>query len=168
MSAAREITLQTGDGRSLALVGTVVGLTTALCVIIFEISGGWWSGSGGRGVAGWVVTAAMMTALLFAEYRVLLAALRRTGLKFNNRRLEPGPPIPLGRGVAVALVASVVLTAGVILFHQVVPILPARSETMLVAVGASFFLLEFADLKANRTYWLEKREQANQGAKPQA
>lgn len=165
-NATRDVAQQKGDWRALALVGTLVGLVTALCVVLSEIPGGWWRGNGGFGVAGWVATAAMLAVALFAEYWLFLRVFRATGLKLNKRRLEPGPPLPLRRYAVIIATACVVTLASVILFHQAFPILPFRSEVMVVAIAGSSFPLEFADMKANHAYWLEKFKQANAGDAP--
>lgn len=161
MNATHDIAPRIADGWARALSGAVVGLVTGLCVILFEISEEWWGADGARGVLGWAITAAMLAVALGTEFWLLLASFRLTGLKLNNNRLNQGAWNGWRHYFIVIAVACVMALASVILFHQMVPILPFESWPMLVAFSASGFPLEFADLKANHAYWLEKLKEIN-------
>lgn len=160
MSGPHDSPTHRGDGWALALAGTAVGLVAAVCVILFEVSRGWWGVDSGRGIAGWAVAVALTIIAMLADYWLLLGVCRATGLKINMRRLEPKPPLPLGRYMAIFITASVVAIAGILLVQLFIPIGPVRSEIVLLTVGGSATPLEFADVRANRAYWAEKTKQA--------
>jgi len=139
----------------------VVGSAAATCAVLFEFSGARAGADENLSVFGWAVAGALTVVALLADYWLLFGVCRATGLKINTRRLEPKPRLSLWRYMAIFIMASVVAIAGIFLFQQFIPIGPVRSEILLLTIGGSAAPLEFADLKANRAYWMEKIEEAN-------